>query len=279
MQKKGPHIKTIIKVFVIVTTLLVLIGWGIETPSGLFGKADAVGYAVCHRISQRSFHIGDRQLPLCARCTGMYLGAMTGLVFQLVVGYKRSKLPHWNVLVILGMLAAAFGIDGLNSYIFLIKTVSPGALVNIPNLYVPNNALRVLTGSGMGLAMVLMLLPAFNQTVWADGEERAVFPNLKLFTLLLSITLALDLLVLTESPLVLYPTALLSTIGVVVLLTMVYCMVWVMLMRLDNSFTNYSQLWLPLLAGLTIAMIQTSAIDAMRFWLTGTWGAFPLNST
>jgi len=36
------------------------------------------------------------------------------------------------------------------------------------------------------------------------------------------------------------------------------------------------QLWLPLLAGLTIAMIQTAAIDALRFWLTGTWGAFPL---
>jgi hypothetical protein len=36
------------------------------------------------------------------------------------------------------------------------------------------------------------------------------------------------------------------------------------------------QLWLALLAGLTIAMIQTAAIDAVRFWLTGTWGAFPL---
>jgi hypothetical protein len=31
-----------------------------------------------------------------------------------------------------------------------------------------------------------------------------------------------------------------------------------------------------MLAGLTIAMIQTAAVDALRFWLTGTWGAFPL---
>jgi hypothetical protein len=36
------------------------------------------------------------------------------------------------------------------------------------------------------------------------------------------------------------------------------------------------QLWLPLLAGFTIAMIQTTAIDMLRFWLTGTWGAIPL---
>ena len=279
MQKGAPHTKTFVKVFVILAVILVIAGWSIETPSGLFGKADAVGYAVCHRISERSFHIGDRQLPLCARCTGMYMGAMTGLVFQMVIGYKRHKLPHWSVLVMLVVLTAAFGIDGSNSYLYLIKTISPGALPNIPNLYIPNNALRVLTGSGMGLAMVLMLLPAFNQTVWADGEERAVFPNLKPFALLLGITLALDLLVLTESPVILYPTAILSTIGVLVILMMVYCMVWVMLMRQDNAFTNYAQLWLPLLAGLTIALIQTSAIDAMRLWLTGTWGSFPLNST
>jgi hypothetical protein len=35
-------------------------------------------------------------------------------------------------------------------------------------------------------------------------------------------------------------------------------------------------LWLPLLAGFTIALIQTAGIDMLRLWLTGTWGAFPL---
>ena len=276
VQKTAPHTKSIFKVFVILAVILVIAGWLVETPSGLFGKADAVGYAVCHRISERSLHIGTRQLPLCARCTGMYLGAMTGLVFQMVVGRKRSKLPHWSVLTALGVLTVAFGIDGTNSYLYLIKSISPGTLANIPNLYVPNNILRVLTGSGMGLSMALMLFPAFNQTVWADAEDKANFPNLKPFGLLLGIMLVLDLLTLTESPVVLYPAAFISTIGVLVLLTMVYCMVWVMIMRQENAFSSYQQMWLPLLAGLTIAMIQTSAIDALRFWLTGTWGAFPL---
>jgi hypothetical protein len=35
-------------------------------------------------------------------------------------------------------------------------------------------------------------------------------------------------------------------------------------------------LWIPLLAGLTIAILQTAVIDAIRFIFTGTWGAFPL---
>jgi uncharacterized membrane protein len=278
MQKPGSRAKKIIQIFVILAAILVITGWLVETPPGLLGKADSVGYAVCHRIDERSFHIGTRQLPLCARCTGMYLGAMTGLVFQMIMGRKRDRIPHWSVLVVLGILTAVFGVDGANSYLYLIKSIQPGVLANIPNLYVPNNTLRILTGSGMGLAMSVMLFPAFNQTVWANGVEKRIFPDLRPFALVMGITILLDLLMLTGSPIVLYPVAFISTIGVLVLLTMVYCMVWVMIMGQDNAFTRYSQLWLPLLAGLTIAMIQTFAIDMLRLWLTGTWGAFPLKS-
>ena len=264
------------KYLVIAAALLVFIGWFLNTPAGLFGKADAIGYAVCHRISERSFHIGSTQLPLCARCSGMYLGAVTGLVFQSIIGWKRMNIPHWSILAVLAVLVVAFGIDGSNSYLLLLKQVSPGILPKIPNLYVPNNTLRLLTGSGMGLGMAVMLFPAFNQTVWADGEEKPAISGWKVFGLLLGIQVILDLLVLTESQIVLYPLAMLSALGVWLLLTIVYSMVWVMIMGQDNQFKKLRQYWLPILAGLTIAMIQTAAIDALRFWLTGTWGAFPL---
>ena len=264
------------KVLVIAAALLVFVGWFLNTPPGLFGKADAIGYAVCHRIGERSFHIGSYQLPLCARCSGMYLGAVTGLVFQSLIGWKRLKIPHWSIIALLVVFVAAFGIDGSNSYLYLLKQVSPGILPNIPNLYVPNNTLRLLTGSGMGLGMAVMLFPAFNQTVWADGEDKPALPGWKAFGLLLGIQVIFDLLVLSESPIVLYPLAIISALGVWLLLTIVYSMVWVMIMGQDNKFTKLRQLWLPLLAGLTIALIQTAAIDALRFWLTGTWGAFPL---
>ncbi len=264
------------KYLVVVAALLVLAGGLINTPPGFFGKADAIGYAVCHRIGERSFHIGSYQLPLCARCSGMYLGAVTGLVFQSILGWKRYKIPHWTIIAVLVVFVAAFGIDGANSYLALLKQVSPGILPNIPNIYMPNNTLRLLTGSGMGLGMAVMLFPAFNQTVWKDGEDKAAIPGWKAFGLLLGIQVVLDLLVLTGSPLVLYPLAIISVLGVWLLLTMVYGMLWVMLMGQDNQYTKLWQLWLPLVAGLTIALIQTAAIDALRFWLTGTWGAFPL---
>jgi uncharacterized membrane protein len=265
------------KYLIVLAGLAVITVWWINTPPGILGKLDAIGYAVCHRIGERSFHIGPIQLPLCARCSGMYLGAMTGLLFQAIVSRRNGKIPPWSVLVPLIVFVLAFGLDGANSYLYLIKQVYPGSLPQIPNLYVPNNTLRLLTGSGMGLGIAAVLLPAFNQTIWSSEDERAALPNLKSFGLLVGIQLVLDLLVLTQSPIVLYPLAIISVLGVLVLLSMVYCMVWVMIMGEENRFARLSQLWLPLLAGFTIAMIQTAGVDAVRFWLTGSWSGFPIS--
>ncbi len=279
MQKKAlTRIGAASKYLVIAAAVLVFIGWFVSTPPGLMGKADAIAYAVCHRISERSFHIGNIQLPLCARCSGMYLGAVVGLVFQSIAGWKRTKVPHWGILSVLVVFFLAFGIDGANSYLYLLKQLRPGILPQIPNIYVPNNTLRLLTGSGMGLAMAVMLFPAFNQTIWSDGKDkRSAISGWKTFGLLVGIQVILDLLVLTESPIVLYPVAIIGVMGVLLLLTMIYTLVYVMLMGQDNKFERVRQLWLPLLAGFTVAMIQTAAIDMLRFWLTGTWGAIPLH--
>src|SRR5689334_17781875 len=67
---------------IIAAVLLLVVStiWVYLTPEGVLGKADAVGYAVCHRITVRSFLFPDgRQLPLCARCSGMFLGVLVGL--------------------------------------------------------------------------------------------------------------------------------------------------------------------------------------------------------
>jgi uncharacterized membrane protein len=261
---------------IIPAALIVITIWLFNTPPGLLGKANGIGYAVCHRISERSFHIGDRQLPLCARCSGMYLGAIAGLVFQFIVGRKRQNFPPWSVGVPLILFLIAFAVDGANSYIYLVKTVVPGALASVPNLYVPNNVLRIFTGSGMGLGLAAILYPAFNQTAWVQAEEKSAL-NWKGLLILIAITAGIDLLTLTESPIVLYPAAFISAGGVIVLLTMVYTIVWMMLTGQENKIARLPQMWLPLLAGMTIAFLQILAVNLLRLWLTGTWGAFPLN--
>lgn len=249
--------------------------WFSIAPPGLLGKADAVGYAICHRIDERSFHIGERQLPLCARCTGEFYAAAISLLFFAIVSPKRTGMPGWKLGIPLFLFFLAFGIDGSNSYLYLLKTAAPGALDNIPNLYTPNNTLRLLTGSGMGIALASILFPAFNQSVWKDAvPERAL--DWKKLGVLTGIILLIDLAVLGESEIILYPIAILSVLGVLALLVMVFSIVWIMLMRQENLFTSLRELWMPLLAGTTLAFLMLTAIDLLRLRLTGTWGAFPL---
>jgi uncharacterized membrane protein len=44
--------------------------------------AYAFGSLICHQRPERSFHIGAAQLPVCARCFGIYAGAAIGLVVR-----------------------------------------------------------------------------------------------------------------------------------------------------------------------------------------------------
>lgn len=258
-----------------VAALIAFAVWFYIAPPGLLGKADAIGYAICHRIDERSFHVGERQLPLCARCTGEFYAAGISLLFFTIVSPKRSGMPGWKLGAPLIFFLFAFGIDGSNSYLYLLKSTAPGALDTIPNLYIPNNTLRLLTGSGMGIALASILYPAFNQSVWKDAvPERAL--NWKKLGILVGLIFLIDLAVLSESELVLYPLAILSVLGVLALLVMVFSIVWIMLMRQENMFASLRELWMPFLAGTTLAFIMLTVIDLLRLSLTGTWGAFPL---
>jgi uncharacterized membrane protein len=256
------------KVVVYVAVGIIFFAWLLNTPEGLLGKADSIGYAVCHRIDLRSFHLGERPLPLCARCSGMYLGAVLGLVYQAILSPRRSGMPSWRIGVILGLLAAAFALDGLNSYLHLF----PG----LPSLYEPNNTLRLVTGTGMGLVIALVLYPAFNQSVWRTTANQPALRGFRPWVGLIILALLLDAVVLTENPLLLYPLALVSAAGVLVLLSMIYAMVSLIVLRAENRFQQASQLVLPLAGGFGLALLQILLFDAIRFWLTGTWDGFHL---
>lgn len=273
--KKQPLAHNLSRWLVPLAALIVFGVWFYIAPPGVLGKADSVGYAVCHRIDERSFQIFGRQLPLCARCTGEFYAAGITLLFLAFVSPKRSGMPGWKLGAPLLLFLFAFGLDGSNSYLYLLKQTSPGTLENIPNLYIPNNTLRLFTGSGMGIALASILFPAFNSSAWKTHDPAPALDWKKL-GILIGIVLTINLLILTEHPVILYPIAIVSVLGVFSLLLIVFSMVWVLMMRLENAFDSLPQMWMPFLAGMTLALLMITVIDLLRFNLTGTWGGFPL---
>jgi uncharacterized membrane protein len=49
----------------------------------------AVGSLICHQRPERSFFLDGHQLPVCARCTGLYLSAAAGLAGW--IGFKIAR--------------------------------------------------------------------------------------------------------------------------------------------------------------------------------------------
>lgn len=58
----------------------------------LAGVAYLAGSVVCHQLPERSFALGGHQWPVCARCSGLYLGAALGLAAWLAL--RRWGLPR-----------------------------------------------------------------------------------------------------------------------------------------------------------------------------------------
>jgi len=52
--------------------------------------AYAVGSVICHQLPERSFHLWAAQMPVCARCTGIYVGAAIGAIASVTVRLKKD---------------------------------------------------------------------------------------------------------------------------------------------------------------------------------------------
>ena len=264
MNASQPWYERFQPVFLGIFGCLVVV-WLAMTPPGLLGKADAIGYAVCHRIAERSFFLGDRAVPLCSRCSGMYLGALAGFLLQFRLG-KRGSLPPRRIQAVFVVFLLAFALDGINSYASFFP--------QLPHLYDPQNMLRLLTGTLLGTAMAAILVPTFHQVVWLQWDDR---PALGTFHQLLVWLVAAGLIagsIASENPLLVYPLALLSVASLLFLLVIAYSLIWTMLLRRENTFQSWKQLRAVLvLAGLT-TFLQIAGIDTLRFLLTGTWSGF-----
>jgi uncharacterized membrane protein len=94
-----------------------------------------VGFAFCHRRQDRSLKILTYTLPLCARCTGLWLGFALGLSLRLA-GLHMPLL--FAVALMLPLMA-----DGLTQLV---------------GLRMSNNLLRLASGVLFGIATNMLFL-------------------------------------------------------------------------------------------------------------------------
>lgn len=237
--------------------LLVVLFFLLSPTSFPLGKLDAVAYAVCHRIPERSFSLGGQQLPLCARCSGTFLGVLLTLLTLTLAGRGRaSRFPPPRVLAALGGFFLLWALDGLNSYL----TLYPGA----PHLYEPQNWLRLATGMLNGIVLGSVVFSIFNFSVWRAPRAEPVIQGFGELGGLVALGALLIGLVLTEDARLLYPLALASTLGVVVMLTSVNTVIVLVTARRENRAYRWRDMAWPLLVGLALSLLIVMGMGAAR---------------
>jgi uncharacterized membrane protein len=249
----------------VVVSVVIIAAAVVVPPWSVLDKADMVAGAVCHRIADRSLAVGDRQLPLCARCSGTFLGTVLGLAaIYLRRRHLANRLPPPAVLLALVTFVAVWGFDGLNSY----ATLFPGA----PHLYEPRNWLRLTTGMLNGVALITFLFPLWSFTLRQATRPEPVIGHLGELLVLLAVAALLIALICLELEPVLYAVALVSSFGVVMMLTLIYSMVVAVALGREGYARSWAQLLIPLVVGLAVSLLQVGGLVLLRSYLTARLG-------
>jgi len=162
-----------------------------------------IGYAVCHQLPHRTFHVHDQALPLCSRCTGIYLGMFLTFAFYFVWYWLRGRRPT---------IPPALPIIVMSALFFL---AMPFNAIS-PHFGVPtHNIARLITGILFGFSVPLFLLPVFNDSPRGkNSEERIIKTGEYLF--LFSVVILVTALIIIENVLTLYFAAYASTTGLII---------------------------------------------------------------
>ncbi|MDR1198502.1 MAG: DUF2085 domain-containing protein [Prevotellaceae bacterium] len=89
-----------------------------------------IEFVTCHRIPERSFFYKGKQFPVCARCTGIYIGYIAIFIFAITLTYIPLL---WSFALLLPAL-----IDGLTQAYCHRES---------------NNILRLITGIMLGIGI------------------------------------------------------------------------------------------------------------------------------
>ncbi len=230
----------------------------------LISLAHWFGSAVCHQWPDHSYFIAGVELPLCARCTGMYLGGLLTIAFHTQRHPRAVGLPRPWALVLLVLFFFAWAGDGVNSFL---------STLGLFSLYPPENILRLATGALMGITLGTLISLMFNSLVWRNpSPERVIDTPLDMLGLL-GLQALLVLTVNSQLPWLLLPITLTSLLAILVLHA---GLMGSMAASLAHFFaSDWRQAARPAGAGLAVALLYLDAFALARL-LAGIWLGTPI---
>lgn len=211
---------------------------------------------VCHRFPGHALTYGGQLSPLCARCTGMYCGAVLVLVLLAAGGaWRRAGYAPAYIQGIVLALAVWWALDGANAFAY--------ELLGRPWLYEPTITIRLLTGLGMGMGIAIELWPVAVQTFVDVPDQRPAIERPPEVVGVLAVLVSTGLLLESDR----LPWALVaawSTLGVAVLLVAANTLLLALLKQITGSRLRGMHLALVLCGGTGLALAEMGGLALFR---------------
>jgi uncharacterized membrane protein len=116
-------------------------------PTSLATLMYSVGAFICHQIPDRSFHLGGFQIPVCARCLGIYAGFALGACVQVLASSRASSI-RWRLTPASARRVFAAG---------ALPTAATLAL-EWSGVWRGSNIVRAIAGSALGIGVALVVM-------------------------------------------------------------------------------------------------------------------------
>jgi uncharacterized membrane protein len=121
----------------------------LATPS-IAALVYAAGGVICHQIPERSFHLAGVQLPVCARCLGIYAGAAAAASMHWLGGLSTNRAT-WRRL------------SPRQARRLFVLTAAPTLVtfaLDWAGVWYTSNVVRVIAGVPLGVGGALVVMSA-----------------------------------------------------------------------------------------------------------------------
>jgi uncharacterized membrane protein len=141
---------------------------------------DRIGFSICHQLPERTLLFGNILMPVCSRCSGIYIGFLFTMIFLFIVFRKReSDLPPAYIIVTAIVFILSAIIDGLLSYL---------------GVYSTNNVIRLITGYMFGAGISIIIYPVFVYQYFKNFQKKKIFNNYRQFICFMIFSIFLSLI-------------------------------------------------------------------------------------
>ena len=195
---------------------------------------------------------------------GIFLGFLCAVALIGALGRVRAAQPPTGRLgLACWVLVVLTGLDGLNAFL---------ADGNLPHLYAPSTAVRLLTGLAAGLGLGLMAVPVVAGVIWAKPrDEHSIEDSVELVGGL-AVAGLLGALILAGVGVLLWPVALLMVLAVLVAFGVANVYVLVLGSGRAGQAETLGELRGVLISSFGLVLLELGALAALRGWLIASFG-------